>query len=245
MTPQSNRLDSTPQREIAHRGVGRVPTLAAAALVALFLCAAYWQHARMQGKEVLRAKLEAARAMPAIDLPQQVTDWSTWRFQPVALAGHYDSRHQILIDNRIEQGRVGYHVVTPLLLHDGRSVLVDRGFVPRGASRSDVPQPAVEAGDVVVHGRIQLPGRYLEFGTAAPEGSVWQNLDPARFAAATGIAVLPVIIEQDSQDAHDGLVRNWPPPDFGVDTNRSYMLQWIAFAVVVAGLWVGFRFFRK
>jgi surfeit locus 1 family protein len=125
-------------------------------------------------------------------------------------------------------------------------VLVDRGFIAEGASRSDVPVVPVAAGEVEVRGRIALPGRYIELTHAAPVGSVWQNLDPARFSAATGVAVLPIVIEQDAADARgDGLARNWPAPDLGIDKHRSYMLQWIAFAGVIATLWVWFRFFRK
>ncbi|HEY5365444.1 MAG TPA: SURF1 family protein [Casimicrobiaceae bacterium] len=234
------------QRRSAERRVGRVPTLAAAALIVLFLCAAYWQYTRMHGKEVLRAALDAATAAPPIDLPQGVDDWAALRFRPVLLTGRYDAAHQILIDNRIDDGRVGYHVVTPLDLRDGRTVLVDRGFVARGATRADLPAAPVAAGEVAVRGRIELPGRYFELGKTVPERNVWQNLDPARFAAATGIAVPPIVIEEDAADAKgDGLARNWPAPDFGIETNRSYMMQWIAFAAVIAGLWVWFRFLRK
>ena len=90
------------------------------------------------------------------------------------------------------------------------------------------------------------PGRYIELTHAAPVGSVWQNLDPGRFTAATGLAVLPIVIEQDAGDARgDGLIRNWPPPDLGIDAHRSYMLQWIAFAGVIVALWVWFNFLRK
>lgn len=239
-------MHPSPRRAAASRTVRYAPTLAAVALVALFLAAAHWQYSRMHEKQALRAQLDAAIASPAIELPHGVDDWSALRYQPVLLAGRYDARHQILIDNRIDEGRVGYHVVTPLLLRDGRAVLVDRGFVPRGATLGDVPVVPVAAGDVEVRGRIELPGRYFELGHPVPVGNVWQNLDPARFSTATGVAVMPVIIEQDPSDARgDGLARNWPAPDLGVDKHRSYMLQWIAFAGVIVALWVWFNFLRK
>ena len=216
------------------------------ALIALFLAAAHWQYTRMQEKQALRAQLDAAAALPAAALPQGVDDWSALRYTKVRLAGHFDARHQILIDNRIDQGRVGYHVVTPLVLDDGRAVLVDRGFIAKGLTRSDVPVVPVAAGDVDVSGRIVTPARYFELGHPVPAGNVWQNLDPARFSAVTGVAVLPIVIEQDAADARgDGLARNWPAPDLGIDKHWSYMLQWIAFAGLVAGLWVWFRVLRK
>ena len=49
-----------------------------------------------------------------------------------------------------------------------------------------------------------------------------QNLDPARFAAATGLDVLPVVVEAtEAPIPDDGLVRAWPAPDFGIDTHRD------------------------
>ena len=222
------------------------PTIAAIVAIALFLSAAGWQRARMHDKEALRAQLDAAVAAPAIALPQAAPDWPALRFRPVTLSGHYDAPHQVLIDNRIDAGRVGFHVVTPLLLDDGRAVLIDRGFVAAGASRADLPVVPVPAGELTVRGRIDLPGRYFELADAKPQGGVWQNLDPAKFAAATGIAVLPIVVQQDARDVSgDGLARNWPAPDLGVDMHRSYMLQWLAFAALTLGLWVWHRIYRR
>ena len=39
----------------------------------------------------------------------------------------------------------------------------------------------------------------------------------------------------------DGLVRDWPTPDFGIETHRIYMVQWYAFALLAVVLWVAFN----
>ena len=39
----------------------------------------------------------------------------------------------------------------------------------------------------------------------------------------------------------DGLLRDWPAPDFGIETHRIYMVQWYAFALLAAGLWLWFH----
>ena len=88
--------------------------------------------------------------------------------------------------------------------------------------------------------------RYLELRADAVQGAVWQNLDPARFAQATGVPVLPIVIEQTRPlHAGDTLVRAWPAPDVGADKHRIYMLQWYAFAALAAFLWLFFTFRRK
>ena len=99
------------------------------------------------------------------------------------------------------------------------------------------------AGAVSVRGRLVLPTTgYVELRPEAPAGAVWQNLDPARFGAAAGIDVLPVVVEATAGAApDDGLVRDWPAPDFGIETHRIYMVQWNAFALLAAFLWLWFH----
>jgi surfeit locus 1 family protein len=199
----------------------------------------------MHAKQELRAQYDAAaRAVPVslASLPIDA-DWTALRYRAVAATGEYLPQQQIFIDNKVQAGRVGYHVVTPLKLSDGRVVLVDRGWIPLHASRSELPDAPPPVGQVTVHGRIAFaPSAYLELKADATPGPIRQNLDPARFAAATGLSVLPAIIEAIAAPApDDGLVRAWPAPDFGIETHRIYMVQWYAFALLAIGLWLWFH----
>jgi surfeit locus 1 family protein len=216
--------------------------VAAVVAVAVFVAAGQWQGRRMHEKEMLRAQLDAAAAQPPLPLSAlgPDADWEALRYREVVLSGAYAARLQVLVDNRVHEGRAGYHVVTPLALADGRTILVNRGWAPQGASRAAPPAAPPPAGSVTVVGRIATPAAgFLELGSAAPAGNVWQNLDPARFTAATGVAVLPVIVEATRAPVpDDGLVRDWPPPDFGIEKHRIYMVQWYAFAGLALVLWI-------
>ena len=121
-------------------------------------------------------------------------------------------------------------------------VLVDRGFVPAGPSRSALPAVPPAKGEVTVRGRLNVPpSGYFEFGRAAPAGPVWQHLDPRRFAEATGVDVLPAVVEATAPTGgDDALARDRPAPDFGIDRHRIYMLQWYSFAALAAALWLWF-----
>lgn len=218
-----------------------VPTLAMLVAVPVFVTAGGWQRARMQAKEGLSAQYDAvARAAPT-PLPEIGAggDWTAQRYRAVAVRGEYDAGRQIYIDNKVSAGHAGYHVVTPLKLADDRVVLVNRGWIAAGASRATLPPAPPASGRVTVEGRLNFADGYLELKPDAASGPLWQNLDPARFAAATGVPVLPVIIEQTTPPVpDDGLVRAAPRPDFGVEKHRIYMLQWYAFAVLAVTLWV-------
>ena len=218
-----------------------LPTLAAFITIALCVTAGNWQHRRMLEKVALLAKITAAKTAPAAPLPTGVSNWNEWRFRAVTLDGEFDARHQILIDNAQHAGRVGYDVVAPLLLRDGRAVLVDRGFVPVGASRANLPSPPIPAGQVTITGRIDIPSRrYLELGThVTPKGPLWQHVDTNEFAQATGVSVLPIVVRDIGQHAN-GLVQDDALPETGIEKHQSYMLQWYTFAALAAGLWLWF-----
>ena len=223
-----------------------LPTVATIVAVAVFVAAGTWQRGRMDAKQALRAQLDAARVMPEAALPDGV-DWHAWRYRPVRAEGTFDAARQFLVDNRVQGGRVGYHVVTPLALADGRVVLVNRGWVAAGATRDLLPAVPPAMGPVVVSGRVALPtAGYVELTADDGAGTVRQNLDPARFAAATGIRVLPIVIEATAPAAAEdaALVLDWPLPDAGADKHRIYMMQWYAFAALAAGLWL-FFFVRR
>ena len=220
---------------------------ALAALAAIVVCvlAGNWQRERLHAKEEMRARFDAAARAEPVSLASlgADADWSALRYLPVVATGEFVASRQILIDNKVHVGRAGYDVVSPLLLADGRAVLVDRGWVPQLASRSQLPDVPPPAGVVSVRGRIELPSSaYLELRRDPPAGALWQNLDPARYAAATGLGVLPIVIEATVAPVpDDGLIREWPLPDFGAERHRVYMVQWYAFAALTAGLWLWFN----
>jgi surfeit locus 1 family protein len=219
-----------------------VPTLATVVGVAVFVAAGNWQRGRMDEKTRLRAEQDAAALAAPVPIPAGVDDWAAWQFRPVIATGVFDATRQIFIDNKVHAGVVGYDVVTPLVLSDGRTVLVDRGFVRGGRTRAELPELPPAPGAVTVRGRLNLPpAGYFELGRATPEGPVWQHLDPRRFAEATAVAVLPVVVEATAPTGDDyALLRDRRAPDFGVDKHRIYMLQWYSLAALAVALWLWF-----
>ena len=235
---------SQPPADTRRRRPAWLPTLAAFATIAICLMAGDWQHRRMLDKQALDAQMAHAASMPAVALPQNVDDWRPWRFRPVIVNGRFLTDRQILVDNRIHAGRAGFDVVTPLALDDGRFVLVDRGWTPMGPSRAVLPHVPPPTGPVKLLGRIDIPlaGHSPLGADSTPAGPLWQHIDPARFASATGVGVLPIVVEALDSPGEDGLARDWPLPDVGIEKHLGYMVQWYAFAAMAAGLWLWFTF---
>jgi len=221
-----------------------VPTLAALVTVALCVTAGNWQRGRMHEKQALADALAAADRLAPVPLPARAIDWSAWRYRRVVAHGRYDAAGQFLVDNRVHQGRVGYDVVTPLGLPDGRWLLVDRGFVPAGRDRAVLPDAPVPPAEVTVEGRIEVPARGFVLGNPQPQGALWPHLDPERYAERSGRPVLPVYLQASGGDAGAGLARDWPAPDLGTQMHLGYMVQWYVFASMAAGLWLFFAWRR-
>jgi surfeit locus 1 family protein len=217
------------------------PTLGLLLLIATTVALGNWQRQRAYDKQALRDQYEAASRAPPLALDADTlvaADPARFRFRAVRAQGMYDAAHQLLIDNRVHAGRAGFDVVAPLKLEGAGYVLVDRGWIAQGASRAALPQVPPPAGTVVVEGRINLPpARYLELGADSNAGPIRENLDIARIAASSGLPLLAFIVEQ-TQDTGDGLVRDWPAPDFGIEQHKSYMVQWYSLAALGVGLWL-------
>lgn len=190
-----------------------------------------WQARRAEEKRTLGAQFDQALRSPPIALVPGA-DTAGLIHRHVALRGRFVAERTVLLDNKLRQGRPGYEVVTPLRLGSSEwHVLVDRGWIAAPASRASLPEVHTPANDIEVDGiALQRLPHALEAGTA-PRGKVRQNLDVAGFAAETGLRLQPLVIEQRS-DSHDGLARDWPRPDFGVEKHQSYSLQWYSFAAL-------------
>jgi surfeit locus 1 family protein len=249
-TALPNGMTSSVRSFFARRQFGPriVPTLAMILFVAITISLGNWQRHRAEEKDALAAQLAAASREPPVDLPAGDDAALALRFRAVRAIGQYDAVHQILIDNKVRAGRAGFDVVAPLKLGEsGRYVLVDRGWIAQGASRRDLPQVPVPPGNMTVTGRVNLPPqRYLELAREHAPGPLWENLDVRRIAAATGLDLLPIVVEQmDPVAPSDALKRDWPPPDFGSQQNFSYMLQWYSFATLAFVLWLALNWRRR
>ena len=162
----------------------------------------------------------------------------------VAAHGEFVADRTLFLDNKIRHGRVGYEVITPFRLsRSALHVLVDRGWVEASPSRDVLPQVRTPAGETRVEGLAlgRLPhALQLKENT---QGRVRQNVDLGAFAADTGLALQPIVIEQRS-DSGDGLLREWPRPDAGIERHEGYALQWYSLAALAVILAVVLSFRR-
>jgi surfeit locus 1 family protein len=216
---------------------------AAAAACAAGIALGHWQAGRADQKRALGAQLEQAFKAPPLEIPDGKVDPRDYVMKHVAARGRFVDEHTVFLDNKLRRGRPGYEVVTPLRLDDGVCVLVNRGWVEAGRTRAVLPQVPAPAGEVRVEGLgLARLAHALELGEAAP-GKVRQNVDLLAFEKETGLRFQRIVIEQHSA-VPDGLLREWPRPDAGIEKHESYALQWYSLAGLAVVLFVVLSFHR-
>lgn len=219
-----------------------MPTLVALLLLPAFIALGFWQLNRAEEKRSLQAEYDRRGQEPPVALDGHIRRGEDLRFYRVVAEGVYEPERQILLDNRVHAGNVGYYVVTPLRLRDSDTrVLVNRGWVPLGRDRSELPAVAPPADMQRVVGVATIPlERKFSLGIAAPGPgweTVWPYLDLARYRATVMQPLQPVVILLDPQSA-GGYVRQWARLDAGIATHQGYAFQWFALALALVALYL-------
>ena len=230
-------------------------------IIAVTVSAGRWQLSRADEKRALVARIELGRTLPPLALSPALAaaDMTEWRSARVR--GKWLPDFTVLVENRNHQGQPGFWVISPLQFDPptdadsnsgpGKVVAVLRGWTPRAlGAMPGVAPVAVRSPSGVqdVQGELiaQVP-RLLELSSltgAAPASLAsrfgaadgpprLQNFDVTTYAAATGLNVLPMVLQQTGE-ADDGLIRDWAPPPNNIDTHLGYAMQWFSFAAIAA-----------
>jgi surfeit locus 1 family protein len=215
------------------------PSLAAAAFVLLTFSLGEWQTRRAQEKLELQARIDDLAAGPAVALPARAVEASEFAQRAIEVHGEFLAEKTIFIDNRVYRMQPGYHVMTPLRISGGNiHVVINRGWIAADPRREVLPRVDTPVGEQVLQGIGVIPPEHVyQLAPDTASGPVKQNLVLGRLREQWGIVLQPVVMLQTS-GAADSLVRDWPRPDAGANTNLAYALQWYVMAAVGAVLWL-------
>ena len=224
---------------------GLWPTLATLILLPFLTGLGIWQLERAGWKQDIVDRHAAWIRRPAVELQSLLPVTTESQYRQVTASGRYDVDRQLLLDNRLHQGRAGYHVLTPLhLANRDATVLVNRGWVPLGASRAVLPELPGPAGEIRLSALVTLPpGEVFLLDTVEEPVAGWpqviQSIDIAALEERLGYSLLPLVLQLDADDAH-GFIRDWKPV-YGIPPakHRAYAMQWFTLALVLAMIYVG------
>ena len=217
-------------------------TMLMLALCVLFVALGRWQWRRGNLHAAEHASFErGARQVLALGSSplSQAAD-----YQRVSVTGTYAPAHQLFLDNMSYRDVDGYQVLTPLVRPGGRTVLVNRGWVPFLGSRANLPDISLKpGGPVTLSGRVgTLPVAGLASGRAPPpDKGPWPRVTSfptmAQLSAVLGEPLEARVILLDPQEP-DGYVRDWHLPGIPAMQNFAYAFEWWCFAVAAVVIWL-------
>ena len=244
---QSRRSSLTAGAGARRFAPGLWPTALTLLGVLVLLGLGTWQLERLAWKRGLIAEREIGLAAPAQTLPAAAGAWADWNFRPVVVEGVFRHDLEQLFGVAAIDGRVGHHVLTPLVRSDGAAVLIDRGWVPADRAHPAARRQGQVAGPIRLSGIARYRGddRPGWFTPAnQPEQGLWYWYDLAALEAGLGLELLPLVIEADATPNPGGLPLGGRTRTELPNNHLQYAITWYGLAAGLAVVWIAFGFAR-
>lgn len=198
--------------------------------LAILLALGAWQVQRLSWKEGLLAEIDARIAGEPVALPAR-PEIQTDRYLPVAVSGEMlqDEVHVLV---SVKLVGAGYRIIAPFRT-DGRTILVDRGFIPTTAKAAER-----RTGTMELVGNLHWPDEIDDF-TPTPDldDNIWFARDVP--ALAEVLNAEPVLIIARSQT--DPNITPLPVDTAGIPNDHlQYAVTWFGLALVWSAMTIYF-----
>ena len=204
--------------------------------VIVFVFLGVWQIERAAHKEGLLQAFNAEQESPPTRLTSQSPDWSR-----VFVDGIFDSSRQILIDNQIHKGKVGYKIFTPFRFDDNKIVLVDRGWIAQGQSRSDLPQLNILEKKSRIIATVTSPEQGVLAGSELLTNE-WPRVSQTKavevIASAFKEPILDIVLVLDPGSSQITEFIQIKPFAITPVKHYGYAMQWFTMSIVLLGMFL-------
>ena len=213
-----------------------------------------WQVRRLAWKEALIASVEARRKAAPVSLDEMIARWNSDRdvdYRSVTLTGRFDHAREAYFYTTSD-GNVGWDVLTPLKLDDGRVAIVGRGFVPdvlRDPAKRGIGQ--IE-GEVTVTGlarnpQFEKPNRFVPENRPDKREFYWKDF--RAIADEMGLAddgrLVPFIVDASPSDTPGGYPKGGSTLIEFPNNHLQYAITWYGLALACVGVGGFFLYSRR
>lgn len=220
-------------------------TIAAAIMFAILCGLGVWQLQRLQWKLALIAAVNGHMAAAPVTLDQiTAMPADQAQYRRVTLHGRFDHSKEAYVYAINAMGAPVYHVLTPFKTDSGKTLMVDRGAVPKEKLAPSSRAAGNVSGETAVTGVWRVPDAPGLF-TPPPDVAhrTWYSRDLAGIAAADRITLSqPALVEADAAPNPGG----WPKGGQTVVSFRnehlSYAITWFGLAAMLLGVWFSYNF---
>ncbi len=205
----------------------------------LMLGLGIWQLQRMAWKRGLIAEMQAGMAAAPVALADHLDDLTALNFRSVRLRGRFLHGLEAHVGPRVLQGQAGLHVLTPLRLEGGATVLVNRGWIPNDRREPSSRAAGQTPGVVTIRGILRSK---LEQGAWTPEhdgrADLWFWFDVAGIAKARGLDLLAAVVQADGQPNPGGLPVGGVAQPKLPNNHLQYAITWFSLAAVLLAIFL-------
>jgi surfeit locus 1 family protein len=218
-------------------------TFATLIVMALCIRLGFWQYNKAQSKILAQQQIDQGLKQAPVKLPSIINDKDEWRYKRVSFKGVYKPEYQMILDNRVHNGKAGYHVITPVKIDgDSHYVLVNRGWII-GAPDRQLPFIATPEDEFEFVGDVEFPlDKVFTLEADIPKDAMWQplwqHIDMNRYQSMVPFGVKPYIIRLSPNSTADGFVREWPVPKNRITVHLGYAYQWFGFAFTLFVIYI-------
>lgn len=206
-------------------------------VIAALLALGTWQVERRAWKHALIARVEAGAKAEPIAAPATAGPDDAYR--RVTATGRFLPDKDSFVQASTIRGP-GWWVLTPLRIGDGRTILINRGYVPtRQAPTALCTQETV----CTITGLLRLSepgGGFLRAND--PAADRWYSRDIAAIAARRGITAAPYFIDADASANRPGQPVGGLTVIRFADNHLVYAVTWYILALMTLA---GFLYWRR
>ena len=222
-------------------------TLVALLLIPTMIRLGIWQMHRYETRSARNQLVSDALHAEAVPVEKLTSPGHvvtrTERYRTVTATGRFDAAREVVVRRRVNSDdEVGFHVLTPFVLADGKVLLVNRGWIPANGVQTAFPEvPAPPRGRVTIEGRLMADETTAASGIKDIKGLPPRQImliNSEEQARRLGARVLGGYIAQTAPDPKGGSPEQISDPGKeDAPLNYAYMIQWWLFAAAVPVGW--------
>lgn len=223
--------------------------------IAILCALGTWQVKRLHWKEGLIAKVEQRTALAPMELDdflsrQMLED--NWPYSPVMTSGVYDHSKEVYFFATSIRGRSGWNVHTPMLLDNGKYLIVNRGFIPYDMRDPEKRLEGQVTGKQELSGLVRVPETERPntwFPENIPEKRelYWRDHDlmSELMGKSEGREFLPFFVDANDAPVEGG----WPKGGTTIiafsNNHLQYAVTWYGLALALFGVGSYFLYSRR
>jgi surfeit locus 1 family protein len=220
------------------------PTLWFLPMFAVLIVLGTWQLERLQWKEALITRMNTNLSAPPLPLDIILSlPGNQAQYRRVTLTGHFDNAKEAYAFGTDENGKPAFHVLTPLILVDGRALIVDRGIVPQEKRDPNTRAPGQLEGTQRITGIWRTPDPANLF-TPKPDlqKRIWFARDVKAIAKLDRLQLAaPVLVEADATPNPGGLPKGGQTVISLPNNHLQYAITWYLMALGLLAVYLAYH----